>query len=83
MAHLDHHDLGSNSQALPLDQMPYKLAHRLAMCLRLETDPLALLPLVVWRSQGAQCVYAFPLETTGRWVCDQGASVACMFLADF
>lgn len=83
MAHLqvDHH--GSNSQAQPSHQLPYKLAHRLAVCLRLEAEPLALLPLVVWRSQGAQCVYAFPLETTGRWVCDQGASVACMFLADF
>lgn len=27
--------------------------------------------------------YAFPLESTGRWVCEQGATVACMFLVDF
>jgi hypothetical protein len=66
----------------PVHQIAYRLAGRLAAELEIEVKPFAALPMALWQSQGTRCSYAYPLATTGSWVCDQGANSTSMFLAD-
>lgn len=63
-------------------QRAYRLAGRLAAQLELEVEPFAELSLALWQTQGTRCSYAYPLPTTGRWVCDQGSNTTSIFLAD-
>jgi hypothetical protein len=59
----------------------YELAATLTKRLQLEAEPLKHLPLAVCDSHINQPAYAFPLSSTGRWVLNQKATEASMFMA--
>jgi hypothetical protein len=59
----------------------YELAAKLTTHLHLEAEPLKQLPLAVCDTRTSQAMYAFPSAATGRWVLNQKATEASMFMA--
>jgi hypothetical protein len=59
----------------------YELAVTLTGSLQLEARPLERLPLAVCNLHMSEATYAFPSATTGRWLLNQRATEASMFMA--